>query len=292
MPRQETERTPHAAPAISVIVPAYDEAERLAATLESLHRSLERAWPDDFEIVVVDDGSGDGTFEVAMDVADRLPHCRVMGYTANRGKGHALRTGFTAARGDVVAFIDADGEVAVEQLAPMILAAQRGASVVVGRRRWRTRRPPLRRVASRLVSFAAATVFRLSVEESQAGIKAFVRADVESAVEACREDGFLFDLELLVRANREGLTMLSMDVATTTVRPCRIGVWAGAREMAHLVRVWWRLGPGGGATRPGRPVVVADERRVRARPVVGGTARHRDGGASTLMARPSLEEVA
>lgn len=290
--------TPQPSPAtfsVSVIVPAFDEADRLAATLAALQRALEPVWPGAFELVVVDDGSSDATLEVALRAADRLPRCTVVSYAGNRGKGYALRRGFAAARGDVVAFFDADGEVAAEEVVPMLLEAQRGVSVVVGRRRWLARRPLLRRVASRIVSFTAATVFRLEVPESQAGIKAFVRADVESPVRACREDGFLFDLELLVRARREGLVMTSVDVTTTVVRPCRIGLGAGARELARLTRLWWRLGRRsvGDAVR-GVDTPVPAGHVLRPRSAGAHHVRQADGSAQPLLARArgSYEDAA
>jgi glycosyltransferase involved in cell wall biosynthesis len=246
---------------VSVVVPAFNEVEHLAATVESLAAQLERNWPDAHEIVIVDDGSSDGTLATALAVSERVGGCTVVSYPRNRGKGYALRRGFAASSGDLVAFIDADGEIAAADVVPLLRAAERGVSIVVGRRRWRRGRPAIRRLGSRVVAALTKLAFRLPVAESQAGAKAFVRADVAAELRACRESGYLFDLELLVRAHRRGVGMTSIDVATSVVRPCRIGVAVSAREAITLARLWWTLG-----LRPAEAPVWTTPRRATVPP--------------------------
>ncbi|MBA3889595.1 MAG: glycosyltransferase family 2 protein [Gemmatimonadaceae bacterium] len=234
--------TQHARPHVSVVVPAFNEEMHVAATMLALATHLEDTWPGDYEIIVVDDGSSDGTFEAAMAVAEVVDRCTVVTSARNRGKGYALRRGFEVSRGTYVAFIDADGEIAVADVIPLLQHAERGVSVVVGRRRWNSPRPALRRIGSALLSLLAHTAFRLPVSESQAGAKAFVRGDVAHDVRACREEGFLFDLELLMRANQRRLPIANVEVTTTVVRPCRIGFANGVHEALALSRLWWRFG--------------------------------------------------
>src|SRR5688572_6768576 len=93
---------------LSLIIPAYNEADGIAAAVADADDALRRS-ADDYEILVVDDGSNDATAAIVTDVARQRPRVRLLRHEGNRGYGTALRTGFEAARGDRVAFTDADG---------------------------------------------------------------------------------------------------------------------------------------------------------------------------------------
>lgn len=237
---------------LSVVIPAYDEGTRIAATVRDVHACLSTALADDFEIVVIDDGSTDDTLEAAMDAADAHPRCRVLSYGANVGKGYALRRGVRSAKGDLVAFFDADGELVAGDLLAMVAALPEEASGVVGRRRWTRPRAWYRRLGSSLLSRLARLTFDLSVPETQAGVKVFVRRDVDRIVKSCRQDGYLFDLELLARMHRKGHRTVSFGIVQTPTRPWRIGIGTGVREMLRIVQVWRDVVASPRPTRPAR----------------------------------------
>ena len=111
-------------PGLSLVIPAYNEGAVIGRAVAEAEAALAPHF-DRFEIIVVDDGSGDETAAVAFDALDEAPHTRVLRHEINRGYGAALRTGFEAARYDLVAFTDADCQFDLTDLARLVpLAAE------------------------------------------------------------------------------------------------------------------------------------------------------------------------
>ena len=205
------------APFLSVVIPAYREEKRLPATLEALPRELAAAGIASYEAVVVDDGSPDGTSEVARRAAEANPRIRVLRHDANFGKGRAVRTGALAARGEWVLVTDADASTPASDVARLLAVGRRGVPVVVGSRRVKGAeigvRQPLHREA---LGFAFAALRRLlvlpTVRDTQCGFKLF-RADAARALfEAAREDGFVYDVEVLLLARQRGWQVVEVPV--------------------------------------------------------------------------------
>ena len=121
------------APALSIVVPAYNEAARLPRTLDAAAGYLDRRG-EPYEILIVDDGSPDETSAVARAWAGNRPNVRVLRYDDNRGKGHAVRYGILHASGDRVLFMDADLATPIEELEKLVAALAGGASVAIGSR--------------------------------------------------------------------------------------------------------------------------------------------------------------
>jgi predicted glycoside hydrolase/deacetylase ChbG (UPF0249 family) len=194
-------------PALTVVLPAYDEARHLAENLRRLIRHLDREEMA-FEVVVVDDGSRDGTGDAAEEVARDDARVRVLRHVANRGKGAALATGCLAARGDVIVLLDADLEIPPEEVPPLLALLRRtGADVAVGSKYHPEARlvwPWRRRVLSRLYHFVTAILFRLPLRDTQTGLKAIRRSAARELVPRLTSRRFAWDVELLLLAHRTG----------------------------------------------------------------------------------------
>ena len=215
-----------AAPALTVIVPAYEEGPRLrerlarvVAVAEGLGRS--------FEVVVVDDGSRDATRAGAQSAAAADPRVRVVAHEENRGKGAALASGCAAARGAVLVFLDADLEIAPEEIGPLLARMEAaGAAVAVGSK-WlgAARRRPLHREALSLAYLAVTSVlFRLPIRDTQTGLKAMDAALARRVVPAIRARRWAWDVELLLLAHRLGARIVQGPVAVDFLREgTRIG---------------------------------------------------------------------
>jgi dolichyl-phosphate beta-glucosyltransferase len=213
---------------MSVVVPAYGEADRIGETVRRLSGALaDIQGPGDCEVIVVDDGSSDATADAALAAgADQVvvqPH--------NRGKGAAVRAGVMAARGRAIAFTDADLAYPPDQLRRLLAAVEDGWDVAIGDRRHpdsRTLAPPLplRAVGSRIINWLGYAVLLGSYRDTQGGLKGF-RSDVARFVFGrTRVDGFAFDIEVLHLVERHQLSLLEVpvEVANTrrsTVRPVR-----------------------------------------------------------------------
>jgi hypothetical protein len=191
---------------LSMILPCYNAGPGLRVFLERLTAELERG--GSYEIIVVSDGSTDGTVEIAQRFPS--PCVRVIHYPDRAGKGHALRVGLNAARGAFVGFIDADGDIDPRAIGPFLsLMNLYEPDVVLGSKRHpmsQVSYPALRRVMSWTYHKLARVLFRINVRDTQTGLK-LVRRDVLARVlPRMFEKRYAFDLELLVVARMLGFT--------------------------------------------------------------------------------------
>jgi len=210
---------------LSVVVPAYREPDRIGTTVRRIHDELADVAADGgLEVVVVDDGSGDTTADVAL----RADADQVVVLPRNRGKGAAVRAGVLASRGRVVLFTDADLAYDPPQLRRAMAAVEAGWDVVIGNRRHPdsrvARATGLRSLGSRVVNRLSAAVLLARPRDTQCGLKAF-RGDVARALFArTRIDGFAFDIEVLHLVERAELSLGEVPVeldetgAPSTVR--------------------------------------------------------------------------
>ena len=224
----------------TVIVPAFEEAEGIGATVTAIRVALtDLAAEGGLEIVVVDDGSTDATADAALAAgADQ-----VVVQPENRGKGAAVRAGVAAARGRTVAFTDADLAYSPDQLLRVIGEVERGWDVAVGNRRHPdTERVQgagaLRDLGSRAVSLLAMGVLLSHPHDTQCGLKAF-RSDVAKTVFAlARVDRFAFDIEVLHLIERHGFTVVEVPVRLSAGERSTVRL---VRDTLRLLRDLWRI---------------------------------------------------
>ena len=246
---------------VSVVLPAYSEADRIAVAVTRVRRELGEALGRDgelehIEVIVVDDGSPD---ETALR-AEAAGADRVVRLERNSGKGAAVRAGVAVATGRTVVFTDADLAYGPAQAAALVIQVEAGFDMVVGSRRHTDTRTlvrtgRLREVGGRLVNLATHAILLGQYRDTQCGLKAF-RADVARRLfEASTLDGFAFDVELFHLAERWRLTLAEVPVEVensdrTTVRALRDGL----RLLVDLVRVRQLARRGGYLARDaGRP---------------------------------------
>jgi dolichyl-phosphate beta-glucosyltransferase len=238
---------------LSVVVPAYREATRIGETVRRLRKDLAVLDPQSgagagaaLEIVVVDDGSDDGTaLQARAAGADQ-----VIVLPVNRGKGAAVRAGMLAAQGRTVAFTDADLSYAPDHLLDLLEPVEAGWDVVVGSRRHddtttlvRARR--LREIGGRAINLLTRLVLLGNYRDTQCGLKAF-RSDVAKVIFGhSRIDGFAFDVEVfhLVEAYQLSLSEVPVRVVNSSRSTVHV-VWDALRTVRDLflVRAWARRG--------------------------------------------------
>jgi glycosyltransferase involved in cell wall biosynthesis len=211
-----TSSPPTAAPmatrtALTLILPCYNEAERLPQTLTAYLAQLSRQ-PGEVEVLVVDDGSTDQTFAVAQAIAAQDDRVRIIRSQPNHGKGFGVRTGMLQATGELLVFTDADGSYGPGEVA-RVTAALAEAPVAIGSRPagWATG-PPARRLASRLFNWAIRALLGLPFGDTQCGLKGFRRHAALEVFGRARLDGFAFDAEVLFLARRLGLAVTEIPV--------------------------------------------------------------------------------
>jgi len=232
---------------ISVVIPVYNEAGCLQAHVDVLRPLLQSLSPDDWEVVLVDDGSSDGTgAEIARLGAD----ARVRGasHARNRGKGAAVRTGMLASRGDAVLMCDADMSTPPETLREFVAALGQGADVVIGNRKSRAARierwqPPLRVWLGLGFTRLANALTGLSISDYTCGFKLFRGEPGRALFEATETPGWSFDVEILLRAARAGLRVQEIPVTWRHVDDTRVRIARDVlRSFTELLSIWRRLG--------------------------------------------------
>jgi len=201
---------------VSIVVPAFNEDARVLPTLERIV-----AWMGEtrtpFELLVVDDGSTDRTREVVEVFAAQHASCRLVSLATNRGKGAAVREGFRRSRGGRVLFSDADLSTPIEELVKLSRALDAGAGVAIASRALResnlvVRQAWVRERMGKTFNLFVRLVTGLPFRDTQCGFKLFHGDDARALAAEMREDGFAFDVELLLLAGRRGLAIREIPV--------------------------------------------------------------------------------
>jgi len=193
---------------LSVVIPAFNENEKILDTIKECEISLTGI---DHEIIVVDDGSLDGTYEKVQEFTIGNNNVRIVNYGCNRGKGFALRYGFKQTQGNFVVFIDADMNIHPRQILTFIKEMERtGADVVVGSKRHpdsKINYPVNRKIFSEIYYRFVKILFGIQVKDTQVGLKLYKRKVLEDICPMVLVKKYAFDIEILANAYRLGYTI-------------------------------------------------------------------------------------
>lgn len=231
------------APFYSIIIPAYNEAERIGTSLERILSYIaESRWSA--EMIVVNDGSRDNTSQVVQEYSRRNPIIRVVENPGNRGKGYSVRNGMLNASGQVLLFTDADLSSPIEEANKLFAVIESGeADVAIGSRylqsELQTRKQPLhRRMLGRAFNVALRTILGLSYVDTQCGFKAFNRKAVTTIFPNMKIERWGFDPEILFLARRYGLRVAEVPVSWAHDHRSKISpLRDGTRMLGELLRI-------------------------------------------------------
>lgn len=223
-------------PYLSVVIPAYNEEQRLRRHVPAIVAYLQsRNWQ--FEIIVVDDGSRDGTAAVA-----RTLPVRLISYTPNRGKGAAVKTGMLAAEGRYVLFTDADQSTPIQEVEKLLAKVERdGYDIAIGSRAmpgaqveqaqaWH------RALAGKLFGIATRCLAIRGIRDTQCGFKLMRRDVAQSVFPQVTSTSAIFDIELLVVATRAGYRIAEVPVRWVHDPDTRIPY-----NLRRAIRIWLEL---------------------------------------------------
>ena len=228
---------------ISVVIPAYNEEGIITRTLAETCAVLRDY---SYEIIVVDDGSHDGTAAEARAFARDHSEVQVVRVEDNGGKGAALRRGAKVAQGDLIAFLDADMDIHPRQLWQLVAALRsQDADVVVGSKHLadsRVASPLARRILSHAFSWLVKVLFNLELSDTQTGLKLFRAEVLRRAFPRVRVQRYAFDLELLVAASRFGYRIVEVPVTVSFQRAGagRIGLRPMVKMLWDLISIYYR----------------------------------------------------
>ncbi len=229
---------------LSVVIPAFNEAERIETTLHSIAGYLEARRRDD-EVIVVDDGSTDETVAVVESRADRFRHLRILPVGFNGGKGRAVRLGMLAASGRHRLFLDADNSTDIRELDRLLAAAASEPvepAVVIGS--IAATASMVTRGQSRLRSLLGQAgnelIQRLvlpGIEDSQRGFKVFSGPACDQIFSRCRVDGWAFDVEALAIARGLGHHVLEVPITWRHCDGSRVRPSAYLETLRDVIRI-------------------------------------------------------
>ncbi len=228
---------------LTILIPAFNERRRVVGTVDRL-RAFLAARPWEHEIIVIDDGSGDGTAEVVEEAMAHRPELRCLRAAGNRGKGAAVRLGLGAARGGVVGFIDADDKTDVAALDEVFRVLSAGADIAIGDR---TLPGSDIQVPRRVYRQWGSVQFRRLMRwwlglgdfpDTQCGFKFFRGPVMRGLFETAKVDGYMFDVEILLLATRAGHSVARIPVRWRDDPDSRFRPLSGSlRNLRELRRI-------------------------------------------------------
>jgi glycosyltransferase involved in cell wall biosynthesis len=204
-------------PTYSIVIPAYNEAGRIPATLQEVVATVRRkGWLA--EVIVVDDGSSDTTADVVRKFAAEAPEVRLLQNPGNRGKGYSVRSGLLKALGEVVMFTDADLSAPMDEAQGLFDAIAGGADIAIGSRwletsRQTIRQPLYRQFFGRCFNAVTRLVMDLPFADTQCGFKAFTRTAAQTVFQLQTIQRWGFDPEILFIALKRGYRIKEIPVS-------------------------------------------------------------------------------
>jgi glycosyltransferase involved in cell wall biosynthesis len=240
-PLRESVVAPAPSPSVDVVVPAHNEQGVLTASIRRLHDYLSSALPLRWRIVIADNASTDETLRVAMALAEDLPGVELLALT-EKGRGRALRAAWERSEADVVCYMDADLATDLRALAPLLAPLLSGHSdVAIGTRLApgsRVVRSRKRELISRAYNRLLHTVLGARFSDAQCGFKAVRTEAVRRLLPAVRDQGWFFDTELLMTAQREGMRIHEVPVDWVDDPDSRVDIVRTAVDDLHgIVRL-------------------------------------------------------
>jgi len=231
-----------APPHLSLITPAYNEEARIASTLDRVDaylRSTGRSW----EIVVVDDGSTDGTLDAARGWAAGREEVRIVTYAPNMGKGYAVRQGVFASRGQYIAFSDVDLSAPIEEMSKLFEAIDQGYDIAIGSRAVKGARIPVhqplyRELGGKGLNLIIQALAVPGIHDTQCGFKLFRGEVAREVFSRAFLNGWDFDVEVLYLARKLGYRIAEVAVCWSHAEGSRIKPFqAGLMAVLNLIRI-------------------------------------------------------
>ena len=231
---------------ISIIMPAYNEEDRIVSSLEETMRTFDN-FKLNYEVIVVDDGSTDATYKIAKEFACKVNNDRIIVQRnrSNYGKGRALRKGFRFSKGDYIIFLDADMDLHPGQIDTFFdIMRLTESDIVIGSKRHPNSQlfyPAERRLMSSVYFFLVKMLFGLPINDTQTGLKLFKRSVLQQVFCEYISREFAFDLELLVNAHRLGYKIAEAPVCIQSQRDySRIGVGTVYKMCLDTLAIYFR----------------------------------------------------
>lgn len=230
-------------PLVNVTVPVFNEARRLGLSLPKLHRCLSKQGAQDFQIVIADNGSTDGTLTLAAELARQYPAVRVM-HLKEKGRGRALKAAWNQSEAEILSYMDVDLSTDLAAFPALVAAVTEGGfDLAIGSRllpESHTHRGWKRELVSRAYLWLVKAFFHVHFSDAQCGFKAITREAAQALLPLVADTGWFFDTELLVLAERLGYRIGEVPVTWVDDPDSRVRIlptaWEDLKGLLRLRR--------------------------------------------------------
>lgn len=230
---------------LSVIIPAYNEENRISATLKSVHNFLQKQTYA-YEILVVNDGSSDNTAGVVSAMAPTIKNLRLIDNKHNQGKGGVVKDGMLAATGDIRLFMDADNSTKVDEITKFLPFFEQGYDLVIGSRRIKgsviaVHQPWIRDLQGTIFRLIVHTFVPLKVTDSQCGFKAMTANAAEAIFSKQRIFRWAFDVEILALARKFQFKIKEAPITWVDDSESHVRFSGKIMMLLEVMKVRWNL---------------------------------------------------
>ncbi|MCS6771375.1 MAG: glycosyltransferase family 2 protein [Kiritimatiellae bacterium] len=220
---------------LSIVIPAYNEEQRLPPTLRAYLEYFEPRYGNEFELIVVVNGSRDGTERVVREQMPMHPALRVIVEPRAIGKGGAIILGFREAKGDRVGFVDADGATPPEAFDDLVQHLDDAGAIIASRWFKESRvyppQPLRRRIASRVFNFLVRLLFRVPIRDTQCGAKVLSRQALEAVLPELGITRWAFDVDLVFKLRRAGFRIIERPTVWHDIGGSQLKIGRASLEM-------------------------------------------------------------
>jgi dolichyl-phosphate beta-glucosyltransferase len=232
---------------LSIVIPAYNEQRRLPKTLEEIANYLSRQ-SYDYEILVVNDGSKDGTADAVENLKPRITNLKLVDNKENNGKGFVVRQGMLSAKGEYRLFADADNSTSIDQVEKMWPEFEKGKEVVIGSRdiKGAVLDPPQPWLRHAILGegfklFRKLVIGLWRIEDTQCGFKCFTKKAAEDIFPKCKIDRFAFDAEILVIVEKLKYQIKEIPVRWKNDLESKVNFKSILKMALDLFKIRWNL---------------------------------------------------
>lgn len=229
---------------ISLVFPAYNEAEKLEKAVEEALNFLKRL-ACSYEIIVAEDGSTDGTDKIASELSRKYPYVKHVHSDKRLGRGLALKRAFTNSKGEILFFMDVDLATDIRHMETLIKSVKEGYDIAIGSRMLpesRVERTLSRKIASKMYNLIVRLLLFSKISDHQCGFKAFNRKAFLPILEETRATHWFWDTEILVRASRKGYKIKELPVEWKSGKDTKVHLLKDSLIMGwQALKLWWKL---------------------------------------------------
>ena len=230
---------------VSVVLPAYNEADKLEAAVTKISQAL-KDYGYSFEIIIAEDGSADGTAERAEELVQKHSYVKHIHRDKRQGRGTALKNAFKQCRGEVFVYMDLDLSTDLKYLKPIVEAITvEGYDFSTGSRMLpesKVERSLSRSISSKTYNFLVRHMLGSKLRDHQCGFKAFKREPVLALLDQVEATHWFWDTEIMVRANRRGYKIKEIAVEWKTGRGTKVNLAKDSWNMfKQIMKLWWKL---------------------------------------------------